>query len=213
MHETTNFSPNMLMLGREATTPLDIMYEMPTEIKEIPAHQWVWILRERLEKAHAIVRDNVKGEMLRQKKYHDVKVSWSSFKPGDMVYVYFPVRKSGCSPKLTSFWRGPYKVENKLSDVLYTVACGFREKSTVIHCDRMRKSHAQTLRGEDNSDHEPENKGDLQIGDSSPHDDVHIEETEPFSSVAETGASGNCRPRRDRNAPKWLQDYEVDYSG
>uniref|UniRef100_A0A8W8MJJ2 CCHC-type domain-containing protein n=1 Tax=Magallana gigas TaxID=29159 RepID=A0A8W8MJJ2_MAGGI len=67
--------------------------------------------------------------------------------------------------------------------------------------------------GEDNSDNEPENKGDLQIGDSSPHDDVHIEETEPFISVEETGASGNCQPRRDRNAPKWLQDYEVDYSG
>lgn len=208
MHETTNFSPNMLMLGREATTPLDLMYEMPSEIKEIPTHQWVWILRERLEKAHAIVRDNVKGEMLRQKKYHEVKVSWSSFKPGDMVYVYFPVRKSGCSPKLTS-----YNVENKLSDVLYTVACGFREKSTVIHCDRIRKSHAQTLRGEDNSDNEPENKCDLKIGDSSPHDDVHIEETEPFISVKETGAIVNCRPRRDRNAPKWLQDYEVDYSG
>lgn len=175
MHDTTNFSPNMLMLGREVTTPLDLMYEMPTEIKEIPAHQWVWIFRERLEKAHAIVRDYVKGEMLRQKKYHDVKVSWSSFKPGDMVYVYFPVRKSGCSPKLTSFWRGPYKVENKLSDVLYTVACGFREKSTVIHCDRMRKCHAQTLRGEDNCDNELENKIDIEVGDDSPHGNVHIE--------------------------------------
>lgn len=47
----------------------------------------------------------------------------------------------------------------------------------------MRKSHAQTLRGEDNCDNEPENKCDLQIGDSSPHDDVSIEETEPFISV------------------------------
>lgn len=42
---TINFSPNILMLGREAKTPLDIMYEIPTEMKEIPAHQWVWILR------------------------------------------------------------------------------------------------------------------------------------------------------------------------
>ena len=29
-HETTGFTPNMLMLGREVTTPLDIMYEMPS---------------------------------------------------------------------------------------------------------------------------------------------------------------------------------------
>jgi hypothetical protein len=93
-------------------------------------------LRERLEKSHAIVRENVQGEMLRQKKYHDAKTSWSSFEPGEMAFVHFPVRKSGYSPKLTSFWRGPYKVEKKLSDVLYTVACGFKGKSTVIHCDR-----------------------------------------------------------------------------
>lgn len=48
-HKATNFSPNMLMLGREATTPLDVMYEMPPVIKDIPASQWVWVLRERLE--------------------------------------------------------------------------------------------------------------------------------------------------------------------
>lgn len=51
VHESTNFSPNMLMLGREATTPLDLMFEMPTEMKDIPAHQSVWVLRERLEKS------------------------------------------------------------------------------------------------------------------------------------------------------------------
>lgn len=39
----------------------------------------------RLEKAHEIVG---KGEMPRQKKYHDANVSWSLIKPGDMVLVY-----------------------------------------------------------------------------------------------------------------------------
>ncbi|XP_065927594.1 uncharacterized protein [Magallana gigas] len=68
VHESTNFSPNMLMLGREATTPLDLMFEMPTEMKDIPAHQWVWVLRERLENAHAVVREHMPGEMLLQKK-------------------------------------------------------------------------------------------------------------------------------------------------
>ena len=28
-HETTGFSPNMLMLGRETSTPLDLVYDMP----------------------------------------------------------------------------------------------------------------------------------------------------------------------------------------
>ncbi|XP_053384104.1 uncharacterized protein LOC128550072 [Mercenaria mercenaria] len=46
-HETTGMSPNMLMLGREVSTPLDLIFEMPSGIKPIPDHEWVWELRER----------------------------------------------------------------------------------------------------------------------------------------------------------------------
>ena len=35
-HETTGMSPNLLMLGRETTTPLDLAFEMPPAIKAIP---------------------------------------------------------------------------------------------------------------------------------------------------------------------------------
>ena len=212
VHETTGFSPNMLMLGRESTTPLDLMYEMPPEIKSIPANQWVWALRERLEKSHAIVRENVQGEMLRQKKYHDAKTSWSSFEPGEMAYVYFPVRKSGCSHKLTSFWRGPYEVEKKLSDVLYKVACGFKGKSTVIHCDRMRKYHAQTLRGEDNSSATSEERHEFDADEEQSHADENVADHAHWTAIEEHGASESNRPKRARTRPAWLQDYEIDYS-
>jgi hypothetical protein len=40
-HETTGFSPNMLMLGRETSTPLDLVYDMPPGIKPVPANMWV----------------------------------------------------------------------------------------------------------------------------------------------------------------------------
>lgn len=54
-HETTTLTPNMLMLGRETSTPLDLMYEMPSSIKMKPANMWVWELPERLEDPHRIV--------------------------------------------------------------------------------------------------------------------------------------------------------------
>ena len=44
-HETTGFSPNMLMLGREKSTPLDLIYEMPSRINQIPSNMWVWELK------------------------------------------------------------------------------------------------------------------------------------------------------------------------
>lgn len=54
-HETTTLTPNMLILGRETSTPLDLMHEMPSSIKMKPANMWVCELRERLEDAHRIV--------------------------------------------------------------------------------------------------------------------------------------------------------------
>ena len=66
-HETTGFSPNYLMLGREVSTPLDIMYEMPSSIRSIPENQWAWALKEKLEEAYRCVRNHVPGAMLRAK--------------------------------------------------------------------------------------------------------------------------------------------------
>ncbi len=148
-HETTGLSPNILMLGRETTTPLDILYQMPPPIAQIPVNQWVWELRENLESAHNLVRQSTGESMKRQKRYRDRKLSYETFGPGDNVYVFFPVKKVGCSSKLTSYWKGPFQVSEKLSDVLYKVNCGRSGSSAVIHCDRMKRARKQVLTGEE----------------------------------------------------------------
>ena len=55
-HETTGVTPNLMMLGRETTIPLDLAYDMPTHAKCTPPNEWVWQLQEKLETAHAFVR-------------------------------------------------------------------------------------------------------------------------------------------------------------
>ena len=70
-HETNGMSPNMLMLGRETTIPLDILYEMPVSLKSYDINQWVWELRETLETAHTFVRQNTGTSIQKQKRYHD----------------------------------------------------------------------------------------------------------------------------------------------
>ncbi|MCG8033048.1 MAG: DDE-type integrase/transposase/recombinase, partial [Candidatus Thiodiazotropha taylori] len=147
-HETTSMSPNMLMLGREVSTPLDLMYEMPSLIKPIPNNQWVWELQEKIESAHAIVRQYTQQSMHRQKQVHDSRLSFEKFKIGDQVFVYFPVKRVGTSSKLTPFWKGPYRITGKLSDVLYKVSCGRNNSDQVIHCNRIRALKQQILRGE-----------------------------------------------------------------
>ena len=81
-HETIGFSPNLLMLGRQTSTPLDNAFEMPSSVKSVPASQWVWELQERLESAHKVV-------IQQTGKYLDRKLSYEAFEPGDSVYIFF----------------------------------------------------------------------------------------------------------------------------
>ena len=75
--------------------------------------------------------------MVRQKHYNDRKLNWSQFCVNDEVYVYFPRRKSVQSPEFTRYWRGPFKIIKKLSDVTYTVNCGIRGSNQVIHIEKL----------------------------------------------------------------------------
>lgn len=93
LHETTGFTPNQLMLGREVSTPLDIMYELPRSVKYIPRHKWACQLKENMETAHTFVRENMKTAMVRQKKYHDHKLSWQIFEPGFQFMCSFQFEK------------------------------------------------------------------------------------------------------------------------
>ena len=136
------------MLGRETGTPLDLIYEMPDRWKKIPVNDWAWVLKGRLERAHAFVIKNSDKLIRRQKHYHDMRMSYQTFKKGDKVYVFFPQRRIGCSSKLTSFWHGPFEVIEKLSEVLYKVDCGRNGKEHIIHCDRMKACREQRLRDE-----------------------------------------------------------------
>ena len=200
-HETTGTTPNLLMLGRETTMPLDLIYCMPTSVKPVPTNQWVWELKERIEDAHTFVRGHIKQAILRQKTYHDKKLSWRKFEEGDEVYIFFPQKKIGCSSKLTSFWRGPFTILRKMSDVLYEVNCGRSGKSQVIHCDRIKKKISQMLREED---------VDLVINDRVVEDveneiDTHTDE---FTDVS---LRDNIRPRREVKRPELYQDFICDF--
>ena len=118
-HETTGFSPHILMLGRETSIPLDLINEMSSSIKQIPSNNRIVELEERLEVTHSMVRKHSENAILCQKTYHDHQMSWQQFKPTDLVYVYCPQKKVACTPKFTSYWRGPFQITGKLSEVVY----------------------------------------------------------------------------------------------
>ena len=150
---------------------------------------------------------------MRQKRYHDLKLFWQSFEPGEEVYVYFPVRKSGCSAKFTSFWRGQFKVIRKCSDVTYEVKCGPRGKPQIIHVDRMKKCVNQKLHGESDmeqkdselQEHNSNDVDDRKEINKSPEMDSEVHFPERYLEAEEP----EIRPRRERRQPYWLKDYDT----
>ena len=205
-HESTGFTPNMLMLCRESTTPLDIVYDMPSSWKQVPKHEWVWIMLDRMKRAHFLVRRHSEGARLRQNHYHDMKMSYEHFTAGDLVYVYFPQRKTGCSPKLTLYWRGLFQVVANVSEVLYKVNCGRNGKEQVVHCERMKACKAQVLRGE-GTEQKPSDSPNAQVDLIEKDDNLcssykNVEVTEELVAAS--------RPKRERRTATWLQSYIQD---
>ena len=124
--DTTGLTPNHTMFGRDVSTRLDVMYEMPPAITFITHNKWAW--NETLEEAHRFVRDNINTVMIRQKRYHDQKLCWQVFKQDDCMNVYFPLQKVGRSPKFTSYLQGPIKIISKMTDLTYKVDDGAQGK-------------------------------------------------------------------------------------
>ena len=200
-HETTGMSPNRLMLGRETTTPLEIMYDMPPSVKSIPENQYVWELQEAMESAHKFVRTHTGRAILRQKKFHDSSLSYETYVEGDKVYVLFPVKKPGHSPKFTWYWKGPFEVKRKLCDVLYEVDCGRAGALQIIHTERMSKVKSQILWGEE-----------ILVPAEIADEEADVEEQEPGrtpsvdQSEEEEETRYTTRGRRVRK-PEWYKDF------
>jgi hypothetical protein len=121
---------------------------MPSSVKLIPISQWVWELREKLESVHTFIRPHTGQAICKQNKLHDPKLYYEKLNQGDKVYIYFPVKKVGLSSKLTSFWKGQFRITEKLSDLLYKVDCGYGGSIQIIYIDRIKKAKEQVLTGD-----------------------------------------------------------------
>ena len=141
--------------------------------------------------------------MKRQKKYHDVKNSWEQFDVGQQVYVFFQVKKVGTSGKFTSYWKGPFQVVGKMSDVLYSIDCGRNGSNQVIHCERIRRCPQQVLKGE-------QGKSDHPVSDDNSSKPGKVDSSEGVNDIPgndEKEEVQETRLGRKTKLPVWMQDY------
>jgi hypothetical protein len=136
--ESTKFSPNKLMLGREVSLPVDIMIEgLPIEAG-FCISEYVDQLVERMRKSFIVVREQSRRSAERQKYYYDTKAHGSPFKEGQFIWLFDPTKRKGLSSKLQRRWKGPFKIIQKISESLYKINMIKNGKTQIVHYDRLK---------------------------------------------------------------------------
>jgi hypothetical protein len=224
VHETSGFTPNFMMMGREADLPLDVVFGKPPDQRYSSSHEWIQSLERRLEISHRFARDNLRCNMRRQKRYYDSRTRWERFQAGDLVWLFSPKRKRGISPKLQTWWYGPYEVIDRLSDVNYRVKCGRYGKPLVVHVDRLKRYQGcnEVAKGASELDSETSECMDKDQGNDD-RDNTSLVAPYPIDTMTEvlpvnnsdngeSRTAGDERPRRQRKLPKKLEEFYVNFA-
>ncbi|GFV19782.1 transposon Tf2-6 polyprotein [Trichonephila clavipes] len=151
--ETTGFTPFYLLHGREAETTLDTMLPFcPNDFDD----NNITKIAARAEESRQLARVHTLRAQDKDRRRYDSKHQMVSYAPGDLVWIYTPVRKVGLSEKLLRRYFGPYQVLRRLSAVTYAVqdfdpASRKRKLREVVHVLRMKPYHdpAEQIETED----------------------------------------------------------------
>ena len=71
------------------------------------------------------------------KERYDLRAKRPSFPVDSQVWLFDPRRRVGQSPKLRSWWDGPYVVQKMLNDVVVRIQRDERSRPRVVHADRL----------------------------------------------------------------------------
>lgn len=139
IHSSTGFTPNMLMFGREAKLPVDLLFTRPKGSKSCISTEFVEELQRKLDGVHCLARENIRSSFLHQKGAFDRRCAECTLRSGDRVWVRREVHTARVCHKLACKWDGPFLVMAKLSPALFRIAGLKGSKSRVVHANRLKK--------------------------------------------------------------------------
>ena len=137
IHETTGFTPNMLLMGREVRMPAQLTFECPGSTNYTCYGDYVEGLRLRMEKAHEVAREHLGKAAKRQKDAYDGKCVLHVYNPGDLVWYATPTAQVHIAPKLRKCFIGPVLIVEKKNDLNYVIQVDRRKEMRVVNHDKL----------------------------------------------------------------------------
>ena len=139
-HTSTGLTPYAALFGREARLPLDLILENPAE-KYDSVHEFVKDVLNRTKEVYAYIRRN--GEAVIRRNSNLYAGNQEEWEPGTLVWYCSPRSVPGKPDKLVNAWRGPFKVVQRVAEVLVDICPSQTEGKTLrVHVTRLKRYHA-----------------------------------------------------------------------
>ena len=138
---TSRLTPNLVVLGREVRIPAEIVHgtgisPLGTEVQSYG--EYVSMLRDRMAKAHTVVRKNLGEAAQRQKDHYDSKKVVNTYNAGDLAWYMHELRYEGVSPKLQTPYVGPVLILKRMGEVNYVIQITKDSAPKNVHHNKLK---------------------------------------------------------------------------
>jgi transposase InsO family protein len=196
VHEATGYTPNYLILGREARLPIDLVFGVPPD-REGETWSYDNFVNDRAERVaddFRSVRERLgRLAQVRVDKYV-IKKNVPPLKVGQKVWYFCPRRRPTRSPKWQNFYTGPFKVVRIIDPHVIVISRSNRSRPITVHRDKLKPVV------ENDESALPEHPfGERRAGTENLMDDDAFSES--------NGCLEANRPKRERRTPKKYQDF------
>jgi len=143
-HDTTGYSPNFLVLGRETRAPPDLVFGSPDEEatdSEQTYDRYVESVREKAVNAFYDVRVSLQKSANRNKKYYDLGLKQEKFAPGEWVLYFNPRKLRGKQMKWVRQFEGPFFIISKPTSLTAKIQKSPKAQVRVVHVDKLKHFH------------------------------------------------------------------------
>ena len=145
IHETTGFTPNFLMLGREIRLPGELVAEPTPETIPESYATYLDTLREKMNQAHESVRKHLKAAIEKQQDRYDYRLLHLRYKPGDLVWYRNDQMTEGVCLKLQPTYIGPCLILENYSDLDHLIQKKESGRLSVVHHNRLKPYEGETI--------------------------------------------------------------------
>ena len=145
-HESTRFTPILLMLGREVRLPAEVLFGSGTTHvgQDVASYgQYVELLKKRMQHAHELARAHLKVNAEHHKRDYDAKLNFVVYRLGELVWPLSDRTQLAIAPKLRCPYEGPYLVLKRVNDLDYVIQLDAKGTRRLVHSNRLKPYQGQ----------------------------------------------------------------------